>query len=228
MPGDARVGVYYAPAFDDPLWRRAAEWLGRDPETGAAVPQPDVPGIAEATADPRLYGFHATLKPPMRLRDSSTWDDVVADAERIAAGLESFESPRLAVSDIHGFLAVRETVFSAALQGLADAFVGGLDAHRAPPSEAELERRRRGGRLTAEQDAMLMRWGYPYVFETWFFHMTLTRRMDAAGHAVFRPAAEAFFAEALARPRIVSDVCLFTQATAGAPFNCALRIPLGG
>ena len=33
--------------------RPGAAWLGRDPETGAPVPQPDLPGIAEVTADPR-------------------------------------------------------------------------------------------------------------------------------------------------------------------------------
>jgi hypothetical protein len=35
--------------------------LGRDPESGAPTPQPDIPDIAEVTAEPRLYGFHATL-----------------------------------------------------------------------------------------------------------------------------------------------------------------------
>jgi hypothetical protein len=228
MPVDARIAVYYAPRFDDPLWTLGATWLGRDPETGAMCRQPDIPGIFEATADPRGYAFHATLKPPMRLRETSSWEAVVADAEKIAAEIAPFDLPPLKISDIHGFLALRETFFSAALQGLADAFVAGLDSHREPPSEAELERRRRGGRLTAEQDAMLVRWGYPYVFSTWFFHMTLTRRLTAEEHAVFRPAAEAYFAEGAGKPRRVEDVCLYTQAAAGAPFNCALRIPLRG
>ena len=35
-----------------------------------------------------------------------------------------------------------------------------------------------------EQDAMLVRWGYPYVFDTWFFHMTLTRRLSDAEKSI--------------------------------------------
>ncbi len=69
MGPDARVAVYYAPAVDDPLFAEAAVWLGRDPESGAPVPQPDIADIEEVTAEPRVYGFHATLKPPMRLAE---------------------------------------------------------------------------------------------------------------------------------------------------------------
>ena len=73
-----------------------------------------------------------------------------------------------------------------------------------------------------------MRWGYPYVFATWFFHMTLTRRLTAEERAIYLPAAQAHFAAALGRTRVVSDLCLFTQTGDGAPFMLAERIPLRG
>ncbi len=226
MRAEARVAVYYAPMPDDPLTAAAACWLGRDPVTNAPVRQPDLPGIAEITADPRGYGFHATLKPPMRLADGRSWDALLGAAEALAARIAPFDLPPMVVSDVHGFLALRETVASPPLQGLADACVADLDAFRAPPTEAELVRRRRSS-LTVEQDAMLTRWGYPYVFGTWFFHMTLTRRLSAEEKALYQPAAEAHFAAALARPRRVVDICLYTQAGAGAPFVIAERLPLG-
>ena len=113
------------------------------------------------------------------------------------------------------------------MQALADACVAHLDPFRAPPSEAELARRRRGG-LTPQQDAMLLRWGYPYVFETWFFHMTLTRRLNAAEKAMYQPAAEQYFARAIAMPRQVSDICLFVQPAPGEPFVIAERLKLRG
>ena len=72
-----------------------------------------------------------------------------------------------------------------------------------------------------------MRWGYPYVFATWFFHMTLTRRLTAEERAIYQPAAASHFAAALAEPRRVVDLCLFTQAE-GADFQLAERIPLTG
>jgi putative phosphonate metabolism protein len=225
MGPDARVALYYAPHPDDPLFSAGAAWLGRDPAGDAPVAQPDVPGISEVTAEPRLYGFHATLKPPMRLAAGRRWSDVLRAASELAERIARFELPPLAVMDVHGFLALRETVACPPLQALADACVEYLDPLRAPPSEDELARRRRG-RLTAEHDAMLVRWGYPYVFGTWFFHMTLTRRLTEAEKAIFRPAAEAYLAPALAAPRQVTDICLFIQSHPGAPFVITDRIPL--
>ena len=224
-PG-SRVGVYYAPKNEDPLFTASTIWLGRDPETNVLTPQPDIPNIAEITDDARMYGFHATLKPPMRLCSGRHWD-VFHDAARDLAGsLKPFDLPPLAVMDLHGFLALRETRPSPELQDLADACVERLDVFRESPSDAELARRRLSP-LTPEQDAMLVRWGYPYVFGTWFFHMTLTRRLNAAEKALYLPRAEAHFAEAIAKPRRVTDICLSIQAGPGAPFTIAARLPLG-
>lgn len=224
VPTVARVAFYYAPAADDPLHEAAATWLGRDP-AGAPRDQPTLPDIAAITADARHYAFHATLKPPMRpLVD---WATVLDTAHAIAAAIPAFDLPRLAVADLHGFLALRETTPSPELQALADACVAGADHLRAPAPPEELARRRRNG-LPPAQDANLVRWGYPYVFATWFFHMTLTRRLTDTERATYKPAAEAHFAAALAHPRRVVDLCLFTQPTEQAPFTLAERIPLRG
>jgi putative phosphonate metabolism protein len=223
----ARIAVYYAPRPDDPLFAAGATWLGRDPESDVAAPHPDIPDIVEVTAEPRLYGFHATLKPPMRLAEGRQWFDVLEAARKLADRTAAFDLPRLAVRDPYGFLALRETIPCPPLQALADACVEHIDPFRAPSSEAELARRRRAN-LSAEQDAMLTRWGYPYVFTTWFFHMTLTRRLTAVEKARFQPAAEAYFARALGVPRRVNDLCLFSQAAPDAPFVIAERLPLRG
>lgn len=220
-----RYAVYYMPATHDPLWQAGSRWLGRDPLTNATLAQPDLPNIAEVTADARMYGFHATLKPPMELRAGTTWEILRDDAARLAAGLAPFDLPRLEVADLQGFLALRDAEPSAALQALSDSCVGGLDHLREPPGEAELNRRRRA-RLSAAQEAMLVRWGYPYVFETWFFHMTLSRRLGTGELGLLRPAAEAMFADTLRAPRRVTDICLCVQEAPGAPFTLAERLPL--
>ena len=221
-----RVGIYYAPAVSDPLWRAGCTWLGRDPESAAPAPQPDVPGLAELTREPALYGFHATLKPPIRLLTS--YGALVGDVQALAAATPAFDLPPLRVADVSGFLALQETAPCPALHALADACVGALDPHRAPADAAELTRRRAGGRLDARQEAMLVQWGYPYVFETWFFHMTLTRRLSPEERVAVQPAAEAHFAEALARLRRVDGITVFTQAGTGAPFLVAERFALAG
>ena len=227
MGPETRVGIYYCPRNDDPLFAAGAAWLGRDPTREGRMAQPDIPGIDEVTAEARGYGFHATLKPPMRLAEGCTWDELLTATHELATRIAPFTLPRLAVTDLHGFLALRETSECPPLQALADACVERLDRFRAPPAEAELARRRRA-QLTAAQEAMLVRFGYPYVLNTWFFHMTLTRRLSATEHAEWRPAVERFFEAAIAMPRKVTDICLFTQAGPGAPFIIAERVALSG
>jgi hypothetical protein len=225
LPPEARVALYYAPTPEDPLWFAGNSWLGRDPKTGAAPPQPDLPDIATITADARLYGFHATLKPPMRLREGSTWDELLACTAEIADGIPRFELPPLAVADLCGFLALRETLPCPALRALADACVAGADEFRAPLAAEELARRLRNG-LSPEGRAMLLRWGYPDVFDTWVFHMTLTRRLTAAERSIYQGAAEAHFAPVLGLSRRVSDICLFVQPAPGTPFTIGARLAL--
>lgn len=220
-----RVAIYLAPALSDPLWAAACAWLGRDPETAATLPQPALTDIHAVTADARLYGIHCTLKAPMRLM--THYNAFLDDAEALAASLPAFDLPPLRVADLSGFLALREAAPCPALRTLADACVEGLDQHRAPPTEAELARRRAGG-LSPARDAYLKRWGYPLVFEEWRFHMTLTCRLTEPEHALFRPAAQAHFAPALPHPRRVRDICIFTQPAAGKPFMLAERLPLRG
>jgi putative phosphonate metabolism protein len=224
MSPDFRVGIYYCPRENDPLFIAGATWLGRDPASGVQLAQPALPGIVEVTAEARTYGFHATLKPPFRLANGCSWYDLVAAVRDLAGRLAPFELPPLAVRDLHGFLALRETEPSPALQALADVCVVELDRFRAPPSEAELARRRRA-RLTDAQDSMLVRYGYPYVLDTWFFHMTLTRRLSREEHAFWRPETERFFPMVETR-RVVSDICLFTQSRQGEPFVITERLAL--
>ena len=218
----ARAAVYYAPAETDPLWSAGCDWLGRDPSSGRRILHNDRDDL---TAEPRLYGFHATLKPPMRLNHG--WHALMEDATALAGRLAPFTLPRLQVADLGGFLALRESAPCPALHALADACVTELDTHRVPPDTAEIVRRTRPG-FTAEHHANLLNWGYPHVLGTWRFHMTLTRRLSAEEHATVRPLAEAHFASALAHPQTVTDICLFTQAGPEQPFMLAERVALRG
>lgn len=220
---ESRVALYYAPADDDPLWTRGVAWLGRDPATGAEITQPDFSGIAAITRDARAYGFHATLKSPMRLRAGVGWRDFRDSVGELAGSVASFELPRLVVVDLSGFLALHETIPCPPLQAFCDACVAWVDHFRAPPSVADLAHRRRGG-LTPMEDANLVRWGYQYVFSTWFFHMTLTCRLTPAEQEVYRPLAEQWFAPVLAGPRTVDAIAIFVQAAPGDAFDLVERV----
>ncbi|MEC7300555.1 MAG: DUF1045 domain-containing protein, partial [Pseudomonadota bacterium] len=56
-------------------------------------------------------------------------------------------------------------------------------AHRVPSvvrarAPARPRTRRRAARLSPRQDALLLDWGYPYVFEEFRFHMTLSGKLS--------------------------------------------------
>ncbi|MCA3280338.1 MAG: DUF1045 domain-containing protein [Roseomonas sp.] len=222
-----RIALYYAPATDDPLHKRASAWLGRDAVTGAALRQEPVAGvdIAEITADARGYAFHATLKPPFRLLGDV--DAALQTARQFAARTSPFALPPLRITDLDGFLALRESAPCSPLNALADGAVAALDAHRAPPTEAEIARRK-PETLSPHQRAYLQDWGYPYVFAEWRFHMTLTRRLTPNEKAIILPAVTEALGNAPGLTRTISDICVFAQAAPGAPFTILERLTLRG
>ena len=218
-----RAALYWVPKEDDPLFAAGSAWLGRDMRLGVSVTQPPIAGIAEITSDARRYGLHATLRPPMRL--ATSLEDFRAGVHLAARECTPFKLPALRVCDVGGFLALRENVACARLADLADRCVLGTAAHRAPSDDAELARRRAAG-LSARQEALLTAYGYPYVLDEWFFHLTLTRRLSGAEMAEWRPLAEAHFAAVLDGPRLVAAICICVQDTGD--FTVAEEISLGG
>ena len=222
-----RIALYYAPGTDDPLHQRTSAWLGRDAFSGAEIPQPAIAGVdvAEVTADARGYGFHATLKPPFRVQGDI--QAALQAAQNFAARTAPFALPPLQITDLDGFLALRESAPCPALQGLADGAVTALDAHRAPATEAEIARRK-PEKLSPRQRDYLAAWGYPYVFAEWRFHMTLTRRLTPVEKATILPAVTEALGDAPAIARTVTDICIFAQAAPGAPFTILERLKLRG
>jgi hypothetical protein len=95
------------------------------------------------------------------------------------------------------FVALVPVGDAAALARLAARTVQDLDSFRAPPTAAELAKRR-GARLSPAQDANLLRWGYPFVLDQFRFHMTLTGPLDPQTSAQ----AEAALAKPLAAVRL--------------------------
>jgi hypothetical protein len=167
-----RFAVFYLPP-PGALASFGAAWLGWDIDRGEPVAQPDIEGLDKITQRPAKYGFHATLKPPFHLSKGCTIDALDLAVSKLAAATAPARCGGLALRRFGRFLALAPTAETADLSRLAAACVTGLDRFRAPPPQAELARRRQG-RLSTRQDAMLERWGYPYVMDEFRFHMTLT------------------------------------------------------
>ena len=222
-----RIALYYAQGTDDPLHQRASAWLGRDATSGVEISQPTIAGIdiAEVTTAARGYGFHATLKPPFRLQGDV--QAALQAARDFAARTAAFALPPLQITDLDGFLALREAEPCPALQALADGAVTALDPHRAPATEAEIARRK-PEKLSPRQREYLEAWGYPYVFTEWRFHMTLTRRLTPDEKTIILPAVTEALGYAPGLSRSITDICIFAQAAPGAPFIVLERLKLRG
>ncbi len=170
-----RYAIYFVPPAETALYRFGASVLGYDAYGGDDVPF--IAGVAPDWADqvlePRVYGFHATLKPPFRLADDVTFDDLKAAFDAFAPSQSVVDVGPLQVRAIGAFIALTPAGPCPALDALAGACVRAFDRLRAPMNERERERRL-AAPLTERQKQHLDRWGYPYVFEDFRFHMTLT------------------------------------------------------
>lgn len=171
----ARFAIYYLPT-DVRLAEFGAAWLGWDVQKGAEVPFADDPVRAAVIRTPQKYGFHATLKPPFRLLPDRTPEELCAAVAHFAADTVPACSDGLRLARLGRFLALVSEGDDTGIAGLAASCVTQFDAFRAPATEAELARRRQAN-LSPRQNALLMRWGYPYVLEQFRFHMTLTGRI---------------------------------------------------
>jgi len=176
-----RFAIYFVPARETALYRFGSAILGWDCYTGERRAHPADLGVSEAewgalTQEPRTYGFHATLKPPFRLRPQADQADLIAEVRGLAAAQRPIPTIEPSVELIAGFAAIVPRTASPALAQLAADCVTALDRFRLPMTPQERSRRLAPG-LSAPQIAYLDRYGYPYVLDEFRFHMTLTGRL---------------------------------------------------
>lgn len=228
-----RYAIYFAGLVDDPLMQLGAEWLGRDPHSGASRAQPGVAGMEAPrfevlTADPRRYGFHGTLKAPFSLRDRASETELVAACETFASTISPFSLAGLSVSRLGRFVALTPKGPEPELAAFASTCVRVFEPFRAPLSATDLERRRKSG-LTPSQDKNLGDWGYPYVFDEFRFHMTLSNMLAAESDGeLLQDAAVRHFGSVTEQTRQVATFGLYTEAERGEPFNAHTIFDLSG
>ena len=223
-----RYAVYFAPRPESRLGQCGSAWLGRDAVTNSSCPQPDLPAdvpvdLAAATARPRHYGFHATLKAPFRLHGNCTEAALIRAAQALCTRHETF-SITLEVGELDGFIALLPKSPTNALDHLAADCVRELDAFRAPLTDTD-RRRRDAARLPPRQRVLFEQWGYPHVLDAFRFHMTLSERLPDGTRQRLYALAEAYFEPVLrGETTPVDSICLFREATPGGMFSLLQRI----
>lgn len=227
-----RYAIYATPSADHPLTRAATRWLGRDAFTGEDHPLPMVDGFSAGTieaylADPARYGFHGTLKAPFTLAEGESEAALVARLDAFALAAQPVTVPELVIRRLGRFFALVPNERVAALDDLAGRVVAEFEPFRAPLSEADIARRRVAG-LTLDEETNLIRWGYPYVFDAFRYHMSLTGRVPKDDAEPMQVELKRHFAEFDGKPYVLDRLALFVEPERGAPFQVHHVAMLGG
>ncbi|GHA20606.1 hypothetical protein GCM10007989_14650 [Devosia pacifica] len=225
-----RYAIYYAPPATGALWERASQWLGRDAETGETFEGP-VAGmerdrLLNFTGSPNRYGFHATLRSPVSLKPGFGRDEFDAVTSDIASAYRPLHLGPMKIAEFDGFLALVPVEAPAELENFAQACVEAVEPLRAPLTERELGRRL-ANPLDERQRELLDRYGYPYVAEQFFFHMTLTDQLDAEALPEIREVAEAWFAPVL-DDLTLGSISVFVEPKPAQEFRRARDFALTG
>ena len=226
-----RYAIYFSPTEGTSLLRLGNEWLGRDPATGTSF-VPTLPDkITESewsrvTETAARYGFHATLKPPFQLAEGVALPELREALTAFVERQSVILAPPLMVGTVGHFLALILSEESVVFSNFAADCVREFDRFRAPASESEIAKRLHDS-LTQREREHLLRWGYPYVLDTWKFHMTLTCSLDQNSLEIFRKHLRLRFAEICKEPLQIDAISLFEEPEPGKPFRLLERFRFG-
>jgi len=218
----SRYAIYYIP--DLPLFQIGSDWLGwnsiTEQETLLSADHRRI------TDRPRKYGFHATLKPPFSLASNSTQGDLQDAFHAFCATVSPATGGTLKISRLGRFLAMTQDVQSNEVTELAASTVSHFDKFRAPLSEQDIAKRRQR-RLTPEQDALMLRWGYPYTMQEFKFHMTLTGPLQNDEIDAIEHDANIRFREFLGQPLKIASIALLGEDSDSGRFHVVDKLSLG-
>lgn len=218
-----RYAIYFCPPPNAELARQAAIWLGRDAFSDEML-RPVSAGplsageVAYHTAAARRYGFHATLKAPFRLASDESEASLTAALDAFSATATAPVIATLDLKQIDGFFALVPSARSLELEALANDLVEQFDRFRAPLTDSDIARRNPEA-LSPRELQYLHKWGYPYVFDAFRFHMTLTGRVAGAEVPRVRAAIESHFAGFIGQPLAIDTLALFIEPDSGGPFQ---------
>ncbi len=224
-----RYAIYFTPAPDTALWRFGSSVLGYDARarTTVAFPRHGLwlePWFLRIQDTPARYGFHATLKAPFELAEGVSERALMDRAAVFGERNAPLCLPALEVALLDDFIALRPLSEDAELNRLAAGCVREFDDLRAPLSVKD-RARRLSQVLTPRQHAHLDRWGYPYVFEEFRFHMTLTGAIPKSFQARALEVLNALHRRVSA-PVWVDAISVLAQPTRESFFELLQRFPL--
>lgn len=220
---EPRYAIYALPRAQSALWQFGSAAIGYNSRNGTFCSAWCPRGISpeqwhEWTAEPRRYGFHATIVAPFELRVGFSEAELIETVDRFAAVNNPLQIGPLAVTQIGSFIALCKTGSQDTINKFASEIVTRFNRFRAPLSDYDLTRRT-SATLTPRQKEYLRRFGYAYVHEDFRFHMTLTGSLPpAAGDHVMAELAEAY-SQIENELFILTTLCVLRQDDRTKPFR---------
>lgn len=209
-PEYKRYAIYFAPREDTSLAGFGVQWLDMKP----------------FVSKPRRYGFHATLKAPMRLAEGVGFEELCQQVDTLANKRPPVSLGFLKISQLSDFLAlVPERNNVKGVNKLAWKCVRFLDPLRAPMTHKQIVKRKNLKHLEREN---FDQWGYPYVGNQFRFHMTLTNGLSKPELVEARSQLDDCIGNSLIEPVTIDSLCVFGDPGKDGQFELLERFTLRG
>jgi hypothetical protein len=216
-----RYAIYWLPSVSSPMEEFARQWFGGANDFGLGSEL-----AARAVRTPKRYRFHATIKAPFRLIPGALPEELSAELERFCARRRRIVTAPLALERFSRYLTLCPSGRRAELEWLASECVVHFDRFRAPLNDEDRERR--NGELSPREETHFEQFGYPYIFDLFYFHISLAgplepRELDSVS-ASLRPHLAAFASGDF----VFGELCLCGDPGNGRDFEAIGRYPLTG
>lgn len=225
-----RMAIFYAPGSQTPLADFGAKWLGWNVERSHTVPHPEIDGlpapISDLVATPQKYGFHGTLKAPFRLHGDQTIDGLKGAMKSFSDQRKPFAIGKMKVAKLGSFIAIIQENQSDEFANFASNIVMHFEDYRAPLTDEDIAKRRKA-KLTPRQDELMLKWGYPFIFDQFKFHLTLTGKLSEQNAQTVCDRLTDHLKPILDTPVEAVDLCLYGEREDGR-FEIIERFPFLG
>ncbi len=212
-----RFALYWTPLPETAIAEFGALWFGGFETFGLA---PEL--AARATKAPAVYGLHATLKAPFRLKDGVAPEALRDALDYFCANRRAPAAGRLMLGHHQRYLTVMLDGNEADVDWLAAECVTHFDTFRAPFDEEE-DARAEMDDLSPQEAAFLREFGYPYVLSAFRFHISLAGPLESAELDEVANALEPHLASFMSEPFQIQDLSLLGEPRSGGVFEVISR-----
>lgn len=220
---EPRYALYFTPPPGHLLTLAGDRWLRRgDSDLGLIMGMKAAKSHQLLIEEPRRYGFHATLKAPFRLNPRKSRSELILAIAEFSRLQRPCPVGPLRIARLGNTFALKPRSPTPFARSFASRVVSTFDRFRAPLDSWELKRRMQAP-LDDVETTHLVTWGYPYVFERFDFHMTLTGAVDATEHDQVQRCLEAVFGPTLDDDFAIDAITLCEQENPDSDFVSVKR-----